>query len=1092
MKRILSLTLAVIMILLALGGIAASAYSLTVESIPDAKPGETVKIGGICSLSQVQMRVYAPGEDVPFYDEVMKTEPNHTYFKDVKLPDGVLGEFTVIAGDDVTGTFMVTETGSDKNSSNTSDNNNNDKTSTESPAKSGNAELYIDGRKQEYAVSYEKGELTAPLHEFLESMHIKYTISNDELVAYKNEYIITITLGTDKAVRNLNTINDTFTFKTKTTEESIGVLGVIGMLGMGYTYDEKSKTAVISTMDRKEWWFKYPTMAETGDVDATDARIDRGGYASEMTWGILAQLKSWADEGSRASLRKMEDKYIAGYFGAGGGGGWLITYDKEPSAIDSLFRYNAWGANSDILASAAYIAYTGVHGEVNDEPIVTGIGLTRESLGYSEPLYPNGESAVGYIEESALPWPMNAKIYDMAVSKGVDGRLSMEASHEFTGTGTYPNLMTMTVGSEELPRKEGYSEGDVYAFMGFMYSKDLSAPFWKEHSAVAAREMAKFGSNGAWHDNMSPWFNFNNPSVSYGYWSEYTYNVWMAETYSEDQLKAMGISDINTFNIREYVYEKTQEIGDASELWLDDPVWSAYKVHKKNTGSSYLDEMYKSFKEAYAIAEIESGYCVMGNDMPSVNHGYMEDYWMDQNSSEINTDWNLTFGSRGIMTPPDGKLAVFYKTAIETANSPYMTPWVYANEKTKSKTNLGKIYLAEAFANAAFIKFDTSKTVGTAGSHRWMNKFLYTMEETFGKRYGVYDVAILQSPVEQAGNMAPNGLMGANNDYQFHMQSNWGFSHAFEDAHVPYRVIPMWKLTKQILSGVKTLVVPNTECLDDYVLPILQSFVENGGRLVMTGPVGIRYGFDGLMQRREEPLLNGLIGKDVSDAPGMTNYYDVSNDNAIYTNAVGAGMVVWTANPVGYDYYMEEYDREVMLPAILEMVGATKTLFDGSNLPLTVGSNVWTSADTTSIFVDLVNYDIYLEEDEVTSAAPLSVKVKLGDRMDAATLKAQLIGPDVEGYITDTEVVVEDGWATVNVPSFDFLVSVKLSSGNAIETKPYEETPSDSAITENAQAEAGESSMSLMLIIIISGAAAAVVIAAVAVVIVVLVVKKKR
>jgi hypothetical protein len=131
--------------------------------------------------------------------------------------------------------------------------------------------------------------------------------------------------------------------------------------------------------------------------------------------------------------------------------------------------------------------------------------------------------------------------------------------------------------------------------------------------------------------------------------------------------------------------------------------------------------MYKSFKEVYELAGKEDGFCVMSNDSPSINHGWVTDEWVDVNSSEINTGWNLTFGSRGVTDLPTGKLAVFYRTAIETAAGAYMIPWVYSDDNTKGKTETGKVYSAEAFANGAFIK-SADNTFGTNKSYRWFNK----------------------------------------------------------------------------------------------------------------------------------------------------------------------------------------------------------------------------------------------------------------------------------------------------------------------------------------------------------------------------------
>jgi hypothetical protein len=922
----------------------------------------------------------------------------------------------------------------------------------------------VDGRPQTFspAAKLTDGVVLAPLKGITEITESSFSVSGNKIAVFDREYTFNMAVGSKIATVVNGKVNKKLTLTAAPYKDGdvifIPVKSLCDAFGYKYTYNQQENCAVVSTKVRKEYWFKYPTMAEQSLSDSTNVRISRGGYASEFSWGILAQMKSYEDEKSDEDAKHAKGIMTAGYFGAGAGGGWLIGY-KTPvsSGLNTLYDVNAWAISfGSFDSSIKYVAFSGIHNEINNEPTVTGIGATREKLGYSEPKYPDGRSALGYDDKSPYPWPVNARVYDNAMSRGINGDLSVNFNFIFDDKPQYNMLSKIKVGDPGLRTYEGRNAGETVRFGGFAYSKDPAFPFWKEHARVAATEMVKTGLDGSWHDNSSPWFNFSGMGNAFGLWSEYTFNQWLSK-YSAEELKKMGIPDIKKFNIREYMISKATQMGavDAKNVndsvynslsWLDDPIWCAYKVHKSNVGHDYLQTEYNIFKEVYELNNSKNGYCVMTNDMPAINHGWITDGCIDLNSSEINMGYNLTFGSRGVMTPPKGKLAVFYKVARETCQSPYMTPWVYSDEEVKGKVNVGKVYSCEAFINNAFIKA-ADNTVGTVESQKWINTYAYKVEPNLLGRYDAYDVAILQSPAEQLGNMVPDSLMGADGDNQLHMQGMWGWSAALTDAHVPYRVIPLWKFNSQTIKNVKTLILPNLECLDDYILTILQEYVTNGGRLVITGPSGKRYGTDGIFKIRSKGLLNNLVGRDITGAVGMTSNGAGDNSIKVYTNNIGKGTVLWYAAPVGFYYWNNDSERPARLPALMEMVGNTKTLFNGSALPLTVGSTVWYSADGKDTFVDLCNYNVDVTSDKVTPTESLSFSVKLPDNIDSSKLKAYLMTPDTKDILSEIKMTVTDGWAKFELLPMTYMDNIKITANSVLLAQGVPVQPSKKNVT---------------------------------------------
>ena len=861
-----------------------------------------------------------------------------------------------------------------------------------------------------------------------------------------------------------------------------------------YFYDNAKMRAVVGTKEKDLWWYKIPTYADPPYEEGTEARV-WSTAPGEFTWGAEQVTASAKNNSGKMMEAHMWGNKCVGYFEASGqlmcfyrG---FISHPDDEGGLQGTADVSAWGTTDIALSQVRYWNYAGPAADVNEEP-PSARYFTREGLGYTNINYPDGSSALGYLEDPELPYPVNAKIYDMACAKNLEGTIYVDYQTQWNGNVTDKGLCNVVVGTKTMRKFPGYSNGDTVTFLSPGLNKDPAAPFWLDQTRSSAKIMLEAGSDGAWFDNMSPWDNFSGMHNAFGDWSEYRFNLFLKENFTTEQLADLGIKNMDNFNIREYIMAIASDSGVddpanyehpfyKSSFWVDEPVYTLYKYFKSVVGREYLQDMYKIFKDEAKRVELTEGFAVYGNDMPALNHGWIEDDWVDITSAEMGHGWNLTFGSKGIGTPPVGKMAIFYRASLEQMSGNYSMPWLYAGEDWRGKTDSARVVLAEAFANGAIVK-KADNTIGTERVHRWMNRFLHKSEEEFGFRYMHYDIGILYSSADQLANMVPHGVMGANNDKQLHMQGLWGFSHAMVDAHIPYRIIPEWRLNSQTISDLKTLILPNVECLDDGALEVLMQFVENGGHLVITGPAGIRYSFDGMILRRDSSLLSGLVGQDISNAPGI-DFKEYSTENYdIVNNSIGNGTVTWVSNPIGFDYYIGKEYRDEIFSTILNVIGTTE-LFDGSSLPDDVGAFVWKSNDGEKLFVDLVNYNCDIIEDTVTAQNAISFKIKLPEGTDASKVTAKLISPDIEEYTADAAVTVENGWANVTLDDLYIYTSVKLSTGNEIVAS---ESTNNSGSNNNDSSS--DSDINWKTIALIAGAA----VTAIAVVIVIIIVTKKK
>jgi hypothetical protein len=272
------------------------------------------------------------------------------------------------------------------------------------------------------------------------------------------------------------------------------------------------------------------------------------------------------------------------------------------------------------------------------------------------------------------------------------------------------------------------------------------------------------------------------------------------------------------------------------------------------------------------------------------------------------------------------------------------------------------------------------------------------------------DVGILYSPDNHLGLLAPAGPPDASR--QPHSFGHWGFATAMIDAHVPYRAVVDWKLQSQSLAGLRTFVIPDAQWLDDQVLGVLEDWVRAGGRLVITGTSGTRQGTGGIFARRTTSLLAPLAGVDNLESNGSSG---------VHRRNVGAGLVIWTPESVGMEYYVRHDERASLLGQVTELVGES-SMVDARHLPATVGLFGWKSDDGRAVFWDLVNYDWNADTDRVTSASDLCFRVRRPEGIggvDAVTLSPDSLPP--------AAVELQDDWLDIRLPQLLHFASVKIT-----------------------------------------------------------------
>ena len=195
----------------------------------------------------------------------------------------------------------------------------------------------------------------------------------------------------------------------------------------------------------------------------------------------------------------------------------------------------------------------------------------------------------------------------------------------------------------------------------------------------------------------------------------------------------------------------------------------------------------------------------------------------------------------------------------------------------------------------------------------------------------------------------------ANFAAQNHQYAVWGWGTALSQLHYQYRIVPEWKLSNSgLLQGLKVLIIPNAEAFDPADVATLQTWVTNGGCLIVTGDSGSLLGESGNFGPANPLVL----------AP-LTRVTNLSRAPPLQTNYLGSGAVYYYSNNAGYVYYNATAAARAAQLATFGTVLSNafgflqaQPVLASSNAPATVGLTLYQDLSALKTFVDLNNFNV--------------------------------------------------------------------------------------------------------------------------------------
>jgi hypothetical protein len=493
-------------------------------------------------------------------------------------------------------------------------------------------------------------------------------------------------------------------------------------------------------------------------------------------------------------------------------------------------------------------------------------------------------------------------------------------------------------------------------------------------------------------------------------WAEHHFKQYLSKSYSEAQLSAMEVRNLDKFSLRKYVLDK----GYVNNVTIDDPIiksWSKFEY-------TAFDEFVRAICEyarVYSRSKGKDWFPISGNiynlragnpfTIMATNH--FDIIWVEE-CEHITPPYRTS-----LLVRQGWALSRSYKPVWQHVcfNNPQVARCIeldYANLLgivCAQAYSAGGVYLARRFYDVGSSPGYSTCTIGPR-SYKLITSYCRFVREN--KAYFLdarpcgSAVAIAYSlPTMMMGSFYP---LGVNRSWEWD-QGTMGVSHVLDREHIPFDFIvlghPQFWDDSEALAGLPDydiLVLSNFEAMSDDQVAAVRGFVERGGSLLSFGATATR---DENYSLRRTAALRDLT------KPGL--------------NVVRNGKTLHLSGNPGYSYWRNVVEERKEDPSNYKRIrDAVASLSRGppiidTNAPDNVSVSLLRQADR-SIQVHVVNLDYDEEDDSIAEKDDLRIKVRIPSGFSIEGKKGKLMTPDGNGSPQHLEYTVLDGYLELEVP----------------------------------------------------------------------------
>ena len=507
------------------------------------------------------------------------------------------------------------------------------------------------------------------------------------------------------------------------------------------------------------------------------------------------------------------------------------------------------------------------------------------------------------------------------------------------------------------------------------YHIDSSNPQMRDYRLAEAQKlMEELRPDGTHIDNMGD-NNLLSPQQSaFGDWSVYGFRAYLTNRFSSAELSGRGITNASVFDIAGYV-----QSGPAvtSAVWTEDIIWNEYKIYKAQGGADYQRTLYQGIKQK--AAELNLDFDVSGNLIPLWPGAALSKGLFDTADFEWRAEIPYSGFSRMDLPPNGHSVSYVSRLGANISRTPYCWINLYVATTTAAKPELHKVMAFDGIANRGILNYNYDfmgyTHPGTDESAAFINDWVKVMASYgLSSREYAADIGLLFNPWCDVAESTVSGMQ-----FNQFIEEYSGWCDYLADTYHQWDVVDSEDMTADLLAKFPVLVLPSVTVLTDQQVNLLKTYAQAGGKLIITGGTGKRFGADSSLLSRPAGAFDGFSAtgfRSDTNYPGRT--YRLNNRDTAAASEMNSLLAYTDFTPSVY-----------VNPAIKAGVNLNRQMVAGK----------------TRLTLDINNYGGYNPAgDTVSNAVETWITVQLPDDLVNETLDISYIYAGMSDPLTPIQM----------------------------------------------------------------------------------------
>ena len=462
----------------------------------------------------------------------------------------------------------------------------------------------------------------------------------------------------------------------------------------------------------------------------------------------------------------------------------------------------------------------------------------------------------------------------------------------------------------------------------------------------------------------------------------------------------------------------------ADSRWLGNKVWRAFQIAAVEEKLASMKEVYRLNKQA--ARELGRDVPMVANVIPMLSALFLQRDCVDM----ANFEWPVFKTFTAFVKPlgyyPQARLGIGPRMASKIGVTghaivdPYVEPqysgWDGAGFTKRHGETLHKVIYFDLIANrgipAFSLTFDGGYSPGSIHSAGNLHTFINRIAPVISKREYLADVGLASSSWSQIAAQPPwswNQEVTKRHASEF---LGWAQYLASARDFPQWDVVPFDDVTLKDLARFKLVILPSVLVITADHLAVLEAYLTQGGKLLITGETGTFTGPKAMLLPRDKDIIAPLAER----FPGQVTLIKTKPGLAYHEDANNSGP----------------------LQEILAQASHHHPMLTAANAPEHVGIYANQSQTNPGEFtVDLVNYHHDLAADHLTPVTrtdfTLTLQVphlKSGQNLVMESIRYDETAPDNTSWLPlDTaHATLREGTLTLRIPPFTYYQVLRLST----------------------------------------------------------------